>query len=124
MTDPIDPPDSPKPNLIMPVPPLFASIMAPRAARLVKQLCKVKGTVPAVQWINTVREIDWNKGPGNENLAQVSLNVGTVGMVVGVSTVSTVLRFMVTTGNQNEDGIYHVSVMNLEPMEELPEQDP
>jgi hypothetical protein len=41
-------------------------------------------------------------------------------MVVGVANPKTVLRLLVITkdGNQDVDGIYHVSVLNLEPYNE------
>jgi hypothetical protein len=114
------PGDKPKPNLIMPVAPMFASIMEPRARSMVKQLCKIKNMQGhSDPCIDVVKEVAWNQGPGNENLEQRSLDIGTIGMVVAVAEPKTVLRFLVTTkeGNQDIDGIYHVSVMNLEPLE-------
>lgn len=81
-----------------------------------KKLYSVKN-IPGhtLGWINVVKEKTWNLGSGNDNLEMHSLNIGTVGMVVGVAQPETVLRFMVTTGNQDVDGIYHVSILNLEP---------
>lgn len=115
---PAPPPVKPKPNLIMPVSPMFASIMIPMAKRLIKKLCKVKNMNGATgDHINITMETNWNQGVGNENLEQRSLDIGTIGMVVGVADPATDLRFLVTsTKNPGLDGIYHVSVLNLEPM--------
>lgn len=104
----------------MPVAPMFASIMTGPATHLVKKLCKVKnvaGHEDSV--ISVVKETRWNLGPGNENLEETNIKVGTVGMVVGVAEPKTVLRFLVTSnsGNDPVDGIYHLSVLNLEPLE-------
>ena len=114
-------PSSQKKNLIMPVAPMFETIMATRATSLLKKLCRVKNIQGhEEEWINTVKETNWNQGSGNENLEERSLNIGTVGMVVGVANPKTVLRILVITkdGNQDVDGIYHVSVLNLEPCNE------
>src|SRR5690349_2237435 len=114
-----DPAEKPKKNIIMPVAPMFVAIMEPKARNMVKKLARVRnfqGQTGA--WIDCVKEMSWNQGPGNDNLEQRSLNVGTIGMVVGLADPKTVLRFMVVTGNQHDDGIYHVSVMNLEPLTE------
>jgi hypothetical protein len=100
--------------------------MEPRAKAMVKKLCRVKSMQGHTQeWVNTVKEVAWNKGPGNDNLQQRSLNVGTIGMVVGIAEPKTVLRFLVATesGNQDIDGIYHVSVLNLEFMRPEDEDD-
>lgn len=115
-----DIPVKPKRNLIMPTTPMFASIMAPVAARMHKQLCRVKNMNGQTEaWINTVKESTWTGGAVNDNLEQASLDIGTVGMVVGVANPATVLRFMVSKdGNPANDGIYHVSVMNLELLKE------
>lgn len=105
----------------MPVAPMFETIMATRATSLLKKLCRVKNIQGhEEEWINTVKETNWNQGSGNENLEERSLNIGTIGMVVGVANPRTVLRLLVITkdGNQDVDGIYHVSVLNLEPYNE------
>lgn len=105
----------------MPVAPMFETIMATRANSLLKRLCRVKNIQGHTEeWINTVKETNWNQGSGNENLEERSLNIGTIGMVVGVANPKTVLRLLVITkdGNQDVDGIYHVSVLNLEPYNE------
>lgn len=97
--------------------------MIPVAKRLVKRLCRVKNQNGAIgDHINIVMETNWNQGPGNDNLEQRSLNIGTIGMVVGVAEPATVLRFLVANNNPNDDGIYHVSVLNLEPMN--PDEEP
>ncbi len=112
-------PTKPKKNLIMPVAPMFATIMEPRARSMVKKLCKVKN-IPGHEEsaIGVVKETAWNLGPGNENLEETSLKMGTIGMVVGVAEPKTVVRLLVTSqeGNPLVDGIYHVSVLNLEPI--------
>lgn len=119
MTDPTDPPQKPKQDLVQSSSPMFESIMAPRAAMLVKQLCRVKRMPGQTKdWIDVVKETAWNKGIDNENLEQRSLNIGTVGMVVGIAQSKTTLRFMVATGNEHDDGIYHVNVINLEPIDQ------
>ena len=122
-----DTPVKPKKNLILPTTPMFASIMAPIAARMHKQLCRVKKMrgheADAEEWINTVKESTWTGGVVNDNLEEASLDIGTVGMVVGIANPATMLRFMVSKdGNPANDGIYHVSVMNLELLKE-PEDD-
>lgn len=108
----------PKKNLIMPVAPMFATIMTGPASHLVKKICRVVDKTREYPYppLSVVKETNWNQGPGNDNLEQCSLNVGTIGMVVGVAEPKTVLRFLVTSeaGNENIDGIYHVSVLNLE----------
>jgi hypothetical protein len=112
---------SPKKNLVMPVAPMFETIMATRANSLLKRLCRVKNIQGHTEeWINTVKETNWNQGSGNENLEERSLNIGTIGMVVGVANPKTVLRLLVITkdGNQDVDGIYHMNVLNLEPYNE------
>lgn len=112
--------DTPKKNLILPVAPMFATIMTGPAAHLVKKLCKVKNVAGHEDSaIAVVKETKWNLGPGNDNLEQTTIKVGTIGMVVGVAEPKTVLRFLVTSnsGNDPVDGIYHLSVLNLEPLE-------
>ena len=110
-----------KKNLIMPVAPMFASIMTGPASHLVKKLCKVVNVTGETRTsIAAVKEHSWNGGPGNENLEMSFLDIGRLGMVVGIAEPKTVLRFLVAspTGNEEVDGIYHVSVLNLEPLEE------
>lgn len=123
-----DLPVKPKKNLILPTTPMFASIMAPIAARMHKQLCRVKRMKGrehlGEEWINVVKEETWGEGIDNENLKEASLNIGTVGMVVGIANPATVLRFMVSNdGNAEDNGIYHVSVMNLELLKEPADDD-
>lgn len=96
---------------------MFASIMEPLAKGMVKHLCRVKNIKGHEgEMVDCVREVTWNQGPGNDNLEQASLPVGTVGMAVALAEPKTVLRFLVATPGEgsNKDGIYHVSVMNLE----------
>lgn len=109
----------PKKNLIMPVAPMFATIMESRTRSMVKKLCKIKNiTGHEEPEVVVVKETAWNLGSGNENLEQTSLKIGTVGMVVGLAEPKTVLRFLVASQDENVqvDGIYHVSVLNLEPI--------
>lgn len=105
----------------MPVAPMFETIMRAQANALLKRLCRVKNIQGHTEeWINVVKETNWNQGSGNENLQECYMSIGTIGMVVGVAYPTTVLRFLVITknGNQDMDGIYHVSVLNLEPCNE------
>lgn len=103
----------------MPVTPMFASIMTTEARTLVKKLCKIKNIQGHTHDspVLVLRESNWNHGSGNDNLEESALSVGVVGMVVGVAQPTTVLRFLVS-GNERIEGTYHVSVMNLEPLEE------
>ena len=123
------PPEKPKRNLILPTTPMFASIMEPLARAMVKKLCRVKHMKGHEgPYVDTVREVSWNHGPGNDNLETCQVAVGTVGMVVGVAEPKTALRFLVVSpdteqGKVNQDAIYHVSVMNLEVMKK-PEDGP
>lgn len=121
MTDPV----KPKKNLIMPTTPMFASIMNPVANKLVRKLCKVKNIQGHEGlYVDTVRELDWNNGPNNDNLEQCQIAVGTVGMVLGKAAPSTMLRFLVVSSDAddgakvNKDAIYHLSVLNLEILDE------
>jgi hypothetical protein len=104
----------------MPVAPMFAAIMTGPATHLISKLCKVKNIAGHEDSsISVVKESRWNLGPGSANLEQTTIKVGTIGMVVGVAEPKTVLRFLVTSlGNGPVDGIYHLSVLNLEPLEE------
>jgi hypothetical protein len=122
-------PEKPKKNYIIPTTPLFASIMEPLAKKMVKKLCKVKHIKGHEgHYINTVREVTWNQGPGNDNLEACKLAVGTKGLVVGIAEPKTMLRFMVVSpddpkGKVNEDAIYHVNVLNLEVMKNPEEEE-
>jgi hypothetical protein len=113
-------PERPKKNYIIATTPLFASIMEPLAKKMVKKLCKVKNTKGHEgYYLDTVREVSWNQGPGNDNLEACKLAIGTKGLVVGIAEPKIMLRFMVVSpddpkGKVNEDAIYHVNVLNLE----------
>jgi len=114
--------EKPKKNHIVPTTPLFASIMEPLAKKMVKKLCKVKPLKGHEgPYLDTVREVSWNQGPGNDNLEVCKLAIGTKGLVVGIAEPKIMLRFMVVSpddpkGKINEDAIYHVNVLNLEVM--------
>lgn len=112
--------EKPKKNLIMPVSPMFALIMMGPARHLVKKLCRVKN----IQGhdgdaISVVKEGRWALGAVNDNLEECEIKVGTIGMVVGIAEPKTVLRFLVAseTGDDADSCIYHLSVLNLEPLE-------
>lgn len=108
MSDPVKPK---KPNLIMPVSPMFAAIMTIPASKLVKQVCEVVNMHGySSETIDVVKESVWGNGVGNENLEKSTLSVGTVGLVVDIAEPRTVLRFL------SNNSIYHVNVLNLKPV--------
>lgn len=113
---------NPEKNLIMPVSPMFASIMTGPASHLVKKLCRVKNiSGHNDSEIQIVEEDRWGYGPINTNLKITTIKIGTIGMVVGVAEPKTVLRFLVSeTADETENHIYHVSVLNLELLETQP----
>jgi hypothetical protein len=72
--------------------------------------------------IEVVREKRWALGPVNDNLELATIKVGTIGMVVGVAEPKTVLRLLVSESRDLPDSemnssIYHLSVLNLEPVD-------
>lgn len=105
-----------KPNLILPVSPMFASIMTPVAAKLVKKLAKVKSIKSSeTSHVECVREVSWADGSDNQNLERASIPIGTQGLVV--EALGTVLRVLVSEGDSLDTTfhhIYHLGVLNLE----------
>jgi hypothetical protein len=112
--------EKPVRNMVMPVAPMFASIMTGPAKHLVKKLCKVKNIKGHLQEeIAVVKEIHWNSVSSSMNLVETTIKIGTVGMVIGVAEPSTVLRFMASQPlNPDDMSIYHISVLNLEVIRE------